>query len=368
MIFSDIEINLAIVFSFFIATLFETLIPGPTLALVTETRISSGRKNAIETVAGITVANIFWVIAAIFVLYAGNLWFEQWIRPAIVYFGTAYLIYLASKRILSSSIVFITGYSESQDSVSDSSNLFFTGFMAHAGNPLTIAYYIATFGIATSGQPLEIKVLFGLIAIFSDLLVYGIIAGKNIGEVENILKKPVIRLIAGCALFYLISLVYSNQDNLDQSLTITPLIMIVMLIAFLLAALHVAYDNVRSRINKNNILLWRVAKLWSIWFSIYAILGMFYSLVSGIEGSALSFSDAIETRIRICVIVSMVLALVLSFVKSFGEVQDTQNANSDLEPIRENCWQTSPIRVAIATLIILLAVFILMTVTNFNVQ
>lgn len=361
------DINVALIITFALATLGETLIPGPTLALVFESRASATKKEVIELIAGITAANAVWVIVAIFIIYTGNTWFKETALPVLTYFGTAYLVYLASRRILSSSILFITGAAEDTTHTSINGH-FKTGFMAHFINPLTIAYYVTTFGLATMEQSIETKIGFGLIAIFSDLIVYTLIGCVSFGNIEIIFRKPFFRLLAGCALFYLIVHVYSNPSESEHNLSITPPIMIFMLFGFLCAAILEAYCQVKSRTNKSNSILWRISKLWSIWFSIFAVLGAFYSLLSEPHGSVFSLSDSMEVYFRICIIVATVLAITLSFVKSYGELQDEKNQKTDSDSVSADCWHASPFGAGIASFMFLAAIFILMWVTDFKIQ
>ncbi len=362
------DINTQLIITFALATLFETLIPGPTLALVIETRLSAGKKAVGETIAGVTAANIIWVFVAVFILYAGHSWFSAWGGQLITYIGTAYLMYLAARRILSSTVLWVAQYDEAYALLNKPKNFFVTGFMAHAANPLTVAYYITTFGLATAQQSVETKIAFGMVAVLSDLLVFGLIGFFKLGPLESFLRKPFFRLFAGMALFYLITHVFSSGSNTDTGLAITSLIVVLMLVGFLVAALYEAYHHVHLRQNKDNKVLWRIAKLWSVWFSVYAVFGAFYALVGGVSGSALDLGHDIEMRIRVCVIVATVIALALSFFKAYGELQDEQYQPSASTAVSPSCLQAKLWFSGIISLAFLCGVFLLMTVTNFQVH
>ena len=86
------------------------------------------------------------------ILYPNASWFTEVSRSIILYVGPAYLIYLASRRILSSTMQLITSSTEALSANLKDHDYFLTGFLAHASNPLTITYYLATFGVATSGK------------------------------------------------------------------------------------------------------------------------------------------------------------------------------------------------------------------------
>lgn len=362
------DINTSLIIAFALATLGETLIPGPTLALVFESRLSRTKREIGELIVGITAANSVWVLAAIFIVFAGTTWLSDVAYPVLIHLGAAYLIYLASRRILGSSIQFITGASIESASISKGSRAFATGFMAHFVNPLTVAYYVSTFGVATSGQTIETKIGFGLIAIFSDLIAYLIIGYITFGNVESFFKRPFFRLLAGSALLYFVARVYSSTAGSDANITITPLIMAFMLIGFLAAAILEAYDHIVSRKGKSNVMLWRIGKLWGIWFSIIAVFGAFYSLLSNIHGSGFALGDSLEVYFKICIVVAAVMALALSFFKAYGEVQDEKNLSDSNTAIPADCWHASPLKAGGASFIFLLAVFFLMWLTGFDIR
>ena len=362
------DLNSQLIFAFALATLGETLTPGPTLGLVFESKLSATKAQIGEMIAGITLANIIWVAVAILIVHTGNTWFDALAKPIIIYFGTAYLIYLASRRLLSSTVMLITNTDEINPTAQQTNNYFLTGFMAHFSNPLTIAYYATTYGLATIGQTFETKMVFGFIAISADLIIYALIGYFTYGDIEKHFRRPIFRFLAGFALFYLVAHTYTSSSP-SVDLSITPETMIIMLIGFLLAAIFETSNQVKNRINKDNKMLWRIAKLWSVWFSVFAVVGAFYSLVSGASNSLIKLDDHIELYIRICIIFSTVLALSLSFLKAYGEIQDEQQTVSkNIEGCPVDCWQSSPLKSCLASFLLLVGVFILLWVSGFKIQ
>lgn len=361
--------DLHVFISFVLATLFETLTPGPTLALVLDTRIREGKEHAQITVAGITAANVLWVLVALFALYAGATWLKNGLSATVQFAGNAYLIYLASSRVLSSTVQLVVGQIDEAPASSKRSSLFKTGFFAHAGNPVTVAYYLATFSVATSGRPIETALNLGFIAVMSDLLAYGVLASINLGWINEFLKGPLVRLFAGLALLYLVAHVSSGLPKSNPNVMASSGSTLAMLGAFLGAAVVLAHNLVVTRREKDNKVLWRITALWGVWFSLAALVGAIYTMLLGFNNSALALGALIEHRIRICFVVAAVLATTLAFTKALGELQDERYPPT---PGKQAAlavgWQASPLWVGCAVLGFLIAVFVLFTVTGFRVQ
>ena len=362
------EMYLPLILAFAIATLTETLSPGPTLALVLESRISAGRRAALLVVAGITTANTLWVIVSILALDLVHSLFGTSLTQLVICCGTAYLMYLASERLLSAVIHIITGCSEQDDKTPPRSSPFFTGIIAHAGNPLTVSYYVSTFGLATMEKPMLIKICFGAVAILSDFIIYGLMASVTFGVNTHFLRAPFFRIAAGIALLYFITGVYSHQTPTSSGLAITSLTLLAMLGGLLFAAIRTAYGHVVRRKDMENKLLWRTVTLWSVWFTAFAAVGGFYSFVNGLDGSAMALSAGTETRLRICFVVAAVFSLALSFVKAFGEVQDAQSSNLGSSSAVTRYWQASFWRSGVVAFTLLASLFVMMSLIGFKVE
>ncbi|MBJ2158263.1 LysE family translocator [Variovorax sp. IB41] len=352
---------------FALAAFFEAVTPGPTMALVLETRTSAGIRGALLTVAGITVANIVWVACVLLLFLADAKWFGEWIGPFIKYFGAAYLVYLASRRLLSAVVQFITHRDDREIAKQSGANLFWTGFIAHAGNPLSISYYLATFGVVIMSMSLTEATIYGAIPIVMDAAVFVLLA-IAFGEKKHLAGRWA-RLLAGLVLFFLVGHVYSNSPALNSEISVTPLMTFIMLGGFFYAAIAESRSEVALRKDKNNKMLWRVVGLWGVWFSAAAIFGGFYTLIGGFAMSAFSLEAVQEHRLRICFVVAAVIGSALSFAKACGELQDDQATQPATGPaIKADGWQTSPYWIGAFAFGFLGAVFVLLTVIGFNVR
>ena len=360
--------DMKLIFIFAVAALFETVTPGPSMALVVESRASAGRRGAFITVLGITLANIAWVGCVILPLWFGSKWFAQWLVPVIRYLGTAYLIYLASRRMLSAVVQFITHRDDLQIVQRSRSHIFWAGFFAHAGNPLSIGYYLATFGVIVMGMSFAHATLYGLVPVVIDFVVFALLAMVVFGKARNFAGRWA-RLLAGLFLFYLVGHVYSKSPTVDLGISVTPLTTLIMLAGFFWAAIAESRAEVLLREGKNNKLLWRAVGLWGVWFSVAALFGGLYTLIGGFGVSAFSLDAVYEHRLRICFVVAAVIGSTLSLAKACGELQDDQSAQDlTLPAITPICWQTTPRSVGAFTFATLVAVYVLLTVTGFSVQ
>ena len=54
--------------AFIAAAVWEALIPGPSIALLVDTRARLGSEGALSFVAGITVANLAWVLITFYLI------------------------------------------------------------------------------------------------------------------------------------------------------------------------------------------------------------------------------------------------------------------------------------------------------------
>jgi threonine/homoserine/homoserine lactone efflux protein len=367
----DVTIDPHLLLSFTIAALFETLNPGPTVALVFETRASKGTQAAGATVVGITLANMLGVLIGILVgnvgVGAGD-WVFMWIRTA----AAGYLVFLASRRILSSTVMLIAGITDKV-----SSNWWSyggdvgAGLLTHLSNPLTLPFYLGFFAATAAPLPVGTKLLLGAIAVVLDLIVYGAAAkwqprwmeGRDSGG-------PVIafRLIAGAAFLYLVERTFSSTSPENPELAIAAPTTLAMFIGFVVAAIREAQWFVKTRHSKNNKLLWRVVSLWSAMFSVYALIGGLYTLISDMSANTFTLDAIIESRLRICVVVAAVTAASLSFAKALGELQDERSSDAPADAAIAVGWQALPERVTAAALLFLLAIFALLNATGFRIQ
>lgn len=358
------DYTLIVAFAF--ATLAETLTPGPTLALILETRTKTANHGALYTVLGVAVGNVVWVLAAILLMSAA-VSLSAPIQQAIKYCGVGVLMSIASRRIISSSVEIIAGdWAKCEGS---SSGHFWAGFSAHASNPLTIAYYLSTFTAAVSGKSQNTIIAIAAIAIFSDLIIYSPIATLKFKALDKLLELHFIKMLAGVFLFYLTAHTLSPATPNELAIALPPIVALTTLLGFLFAAIAEAYYQVKKRKGNNNKVLWRTVAAWGAWFSILALMGAIFTLIDGVASSRLGLEATVNHRIRICFVAAAVIAASLAFSKAFGELQDEQSpCKADDEPIKIQNWRGSPFAIGGVSFAILVAIFLLLMLTGFKVQ
>lgn len=357
-----------LILTFASLTIVETITPGPTLGLVLYTKLSSGKMAALRVTLGVAVANVTWILIAMVLMRLGAS-LPDWGISGIKLIGTACLIIVASKRVLSSLVVVITGASECRDE-SHHKKQFTEGFIAHFFNPVSPIYYLGVF-TSLSGHSMNNMVAFGIVAVVFDLLFYAFLASFKffgIGDVLNdqggVWITGILRLVAG---FFLLYITTTSIEGLSYG--ITKGAAFVMLIGFLAAVIGEVMKQVGQRKGKNNKGVWKIAALWSACFTILALIGVIFTLIDGISNSKLNLGHNIIHHLRICFMVATVTAAALSFAKSYGELQDEQYPNSDgSSSINIQGWKSSPIKVVGACFLCLGVVFLLLTLSGFVVQ
>jgi threonine/homoserine/homoserine lactone efflux protein len=359
-----VDINIFLAFA--TICIFEAFIPGPTLALVIETRVSSGKKAAMATVAGITIANVIWVAVALFVVFANAKWLPDGASVPIQIAGAAFLVYLACRRLLSLAISLFSAQPKVDSSPPDPNKAYLTGFVVHFANPLSVAFYIATFSVIINGHTLNTAILFGAIPVLIDLALFTVLSTAPTGALAYV-PRWISRLLAGLLLLYLVGHAYSKSSTI--SLSMTPLTALMMLVGFYVAAIAEAKYQVGLRKEGDNKLVWRTVALWGAWFSVAALLGGLYTLIGGFGVSTFALDHPTEHRIRICFVVAAVLATTLSFAKAYGELQDEKfPRKSDTKSTSIHDWRTAPLWVGGQVFGFLALTFILLWITDFSVN
>jgi threonine/homoserine/homoserine lactone efflux protein len=343
---------------FVVTALWETLHPGPTLALVVDTRARFGPTETLFVVAGITLANVAWVVAALALIYAGVHWVRDWMNLLVALLAVPFLVFLASTRILTSMVQFVAMLSPQRTNAPvRKTTLFATAFVAHLVNPLSIGFYLATFSALVSGKPLNQGILFGIVPIVMDSLVFGSYALLRTPLGDGPFAR-VLPLLAGVSMVAIVSQIVSQNPEINFYREGTELVMIA---ALLLAALHVARSQVILQRGKNSRALWRVVALWDSWFKVAAVVGAIVAVAT-----TLNIDPMINHRIRICFVVAGVLAASLSFAKAYGELQDERfpSQGGNETRIDTSSWQASEVWVGVAAFGFLAAVFLLVTLAG----
>lgn len=362
------------VLSFAFATFVETLTPGPTLALVVETRTAKGPRAAHSVVLGITLANIAGVLVVLLARSVTlSVSFGETLKALGRDAGAAYLIYLASRRILSSALRFVTGTdaTDRYEPAKHDRQMFITGFLAHFLNPVTLPYYLSTFAAAASNLSVRIVLLLGAIPVLSDLIVYEIVAtywSRRDGFQMPAVATAIFRLLFGGALLYLVASTFSIGQQTSPALAISPVTTLLMLIGFLAGSIHEAHGWVVSRRECNNKLVWRIVSLWGVCFSVVTLVGALFTLIDGIDANAFGMTPTTKSRLRICFIVAAVIAASLNYAKAEGELQDERYPADSSKRAISPTWQAQPWPAGLVTVVFLAAVFALLALTDLRVQ
>lgn len=358
-----------VVLGFSFLTLFETLLPGPTLALVLETRASASTENASRTVWGITLANLLWVVAAMVILYLPSYISWSELETYLLVGGAAYLSYLAARRLLAAMVFSLTRQAE-DPSMNDpkipakAARYFLAGFISHGANPLTAAYYLGTFNVAAIKGGFALACVFGLIAVATDLAIYRAIAVSHSTKFDSTLKTPIFRLLtAGLLTFFVVSLI-SRSDKLDFSVAL-----VIVMAALWYAAIMEARRSVQMRSGLENAELWAVARLWGAWFTLYALIGAIYVMVNGVGlgQSALGFDSDTELQLRAVFLISGILGTSIVMAAIYGTLRDM--VFDRIEPgtgIQLTIWQASFGWSALGAICILAIFFLLLVLSGFG--
>ena len=314
--------NILLIFAFAAITLIETLSPGPSMLLVIQARSSSdNRWQAFKIVLGILIANLAWVGCLLFALYSDSTSIQDFPVTVLIYFGMFYLVCLGTKRLCTSTSSLIFQCKGGSKQPNKNKNLI-NGVIGHAFNPLTISYYVSTLGIVAISTPKNVVVIFCAIAVLADLLVYSAIALTTLPKCLNaVIRSRYFSLGAGLVFFYLVSLLLGNLPG-DESFTINmQWIQLTMLGGVLAGATASAHEQVISRRGMENKMLWRIARLWGVWFSIFAIMGAIYTVVNG-DQAVLALDEQTDVRLKACFIIAAIFAFACSLAKGLGDVMD----------------------------------------------
>ena len=354
--------------AFIAAAVWEALIPGPSIALLVDTRARLGSEGALSFVAGITVANLAWVLITFYLIYS---------KPDVLVLRSAVesarsilslvavpcLTFIASQRILLSMVELVTRQDvEAQPNAAKVQGMFLSGLIAHALNPLSFGFYLASFYTLISHMPLEQGIWFGAIPIVVDSSVFTIIGFVPI-PLKKYFPKWLVRLtplLSGLAVMWIVGFISTKQAGTAIYGETTELL---MLGAFLLAALGLARRLVIAQKERSSRLLWRVVAVWDSWFKVTAVFGAILGFAFSSE-SHLQF----ERDIRLCFVVAAVIASSLTFAKAFGELQQERFPTPAEREIAINLksWRASEVWVGIATIVFLMFAFLLFLITDFR--
>ncbi len=132
--------NLELYLAFSLATAILILIPGPAIALIVANSIAHGSRQALVSVAGVSVATVVHLVLVALgmtsLMALLSAWFE-WLR----WLGVAYLVYLGVRQWRAAPLALDAGLIRAVSK----QRLFWTGFVVDATNPKTLFFYAAFF-------------------------------------------------------------------------------------------------------------------------------------------------------------------------------------------------------------------------------
>lgn len=167
--------------------------PGADFVLVLKNSLNQGRKAGIYTALGISMAiciHIAYSLLGISYLISQH----QWLHQAIQYAGSAYLIYLGFKGLLSINTQTNT-FKADQDKI-QASRYFAQGFLCNLLNPKTMLFFLSIFSQVISPNQTEqtLALIYGLYMIALHAIWFSLVAllftSNQLEAVLTRIKKP----------------------------------------------------------------------------------------------------------------------------------------------------------------------------------
>lgn len=361
--------NIDSVIAFAIATLGETLSPGPTV-LTLLAAIAMGLRRAWGVVFGVMFANLLWLVI---IIPFGSLVIKT--PTAIVYvaiLGGAGLVFVATTGAIRNLMRIF--FSSSDSAQHDNSEQHGTalmaglvdGFKAHFLNLLSAVYYFGLYTTAAVGEPSQIWIL-GSIAVGSDLLIYSIVVvcAARLKLQSSPAWAYRLSLLANFAMLWLVLRVYwiyvpSNKVWLTA---------FVLLVVFLFSAMYQVGEIVDSRVGRRNgNVTWRTIGLWQSICAAFAAIGSIFAVLAAIDQGAHIFDLKIESAIKFCALASTVAVVTLAYAKSRGELADAKKqakAQILIEDSYEEAWSENPLRALGFVAICLSVLFVFVTLASY---
>ena len=299
------------VIPFTIATLGESLNPGPTLMVLLSARIHS-RRAAWGVVIGVAFANIAWVAFVLLLRpFAGQ---PSPIAETIFMALAALFLTLVASRVTVGAVIgAIEAYFLGNSKQPAKADLvfgarpflagWFNGFSVHFMNPLSFSYYLGAYSGTLASNP-SLARWFAVIAILIDLVVYGIIAYLPGVWFSNpsrfaVATQRVIALIAGLAMLFLVA----NIVAIDKGQQQVPawwhaLRDLSMSLGLLVGTFWGAENYAAEYGGQRNKLLWRGVLVWQSALGAIAIIGTILSVLLRIDPGGIRHRHVLFIRRR----------------------------------------------------------------------
>jgi hypothetical protein len=322
--------------AFAFATAGESIYPGPTIATLVAAR-TRGRQEAWGVVIGVALANILWVVAVVLLknVFESDTALAE-VQPAVKAIGAGILVFMATRAAVAAAIDGIEAYILKTWSAPVTDTLGFDaksfgsavvrGAVVHFSNPLSLAYYFGSYAGTLAKDP-SLALLFSVVAVAVDFLLYGIFASLPVGKLLRplpifVVARRALGLVAGFAMLFLVARVFvqdSDQHDVNQLHGFRDCLMALGLMA---GGVWVAEDFAARYGGKKIKLLWRGIFVWQSAFAIFTVIGTVLSLVGRISPDSMGFDKSHLPAISICSLVAAVATAALSYVRAKGEMLD----------------------------------------------
>jgi hypothetical protein len=336
--------------AFALATLGESINPGPTLATLVSARTRS-RHEAWGVVIGVAFANIAWVIIVVVLKYSvRQLPSLPEAEPTLKVFAALILVFMATRASASAVITGAESYllnnwnaplptapvGGAQSFAGGASQ----GFFVHLLNPLSFTYYLGAYSGTLAADP-SLAIIFSVVAVCVDLLVYGVFAFL---PVERLLTpsplafaiQRVSALLASFAMLFLVAHVFAIDRGHDAPSELHGLRNFFMLLGFLAGTIWEAEIVAVRYGGAKNKLLWRGVLVWQSAFGAFAIIGTFLSVLLRIDPASFGIAPPLIAVMAICSLVAAVATAALSYARARGKC--SMRRKSRLMPDRLKTW------------------------------
>ncbi len=371
--------------AFALATFGESINPGPTVGALVSARIRS-RREAWGVVVGVALANIAWVIIVVLLKsFASQLppWPEA--EPLLKAFAALILVFIATRASARAVITGTESYilnnwnepkeTTSVNGASSFADCVWRGFFVHLFNPLSLTYYFGAYSGTLANDP-SLALIFSVVAVFVDLLVYGVLAYL---PVERLMRpsptafaaQRVFALLASFAMLFLVAHVFAIERGHNAPSELHGLRNLLMLLGFLAGTIWEAEIVAVRYGGPKNKLLWRGVLVWQSAFGTFAIMGTFLSVLGRIDPDSIGIDKSLISAMAICSLVAAVATAALSYARARGEMLDEAEIASSAGQTRNlarTLWLNSPKFVFPALLAGLVLLFAFFVISGFSDQ
>jgi hypothetical protein len=330
------------VIAFAVATFGESINPGPTIGALVSARTRS-RLEAWGVVAGVTLANIVWVIIVVLLkLFASQLPTLPEAETLLKAFAAFILVLMATRAAARAAITGIETYilrnwntPPAKDPASDARPFaggLRNGFIFHFFNLLSFTYYLGAYSATLASNP-SLALIFSVVAVLVDFLVYGVLASLPIERLTpsrmSFAAQRIFALLASLAMLFLVARVFAIDRSQQAPGELYGLRDLLMLLGFLAGTIGEAESFAVKYGKTKNKLLWRGILVWQSGFGAIAIIGTILSVLVRIDPDSFGIDKSLISAIAICSLVAAVVTAALSYARARGEMLDEAQIVSD---------------------------------------